>query len=58
MGRVGPDDAHLDGCDDGMLDERRVTADELIDALVLFADVDFSDPHAVEARRREWLALA
>lgn len=45
----------LDGCDvvlDG--DPERVTEDDQVAALVLFADVDFEDPDAVEARRLEW----
>jgi hypothetical protein len=51
-----PDDT-LDGIcdlDAPMADE---TGDDEIDALVLFADVDFTDPAAVEARRAEWVDL-
>lgn len=33
------------------------TKDDQIDALVLFADVDFLDPGAVEKRRVEWVEL-
>jgi len=51
------DDANLDCCDVGLFDEDQLTADDQIDAVVLFADVDFTDPDAVEARKREWEAL-
>lgn len=49
-----PDD--LDGCDlpfgvDDMTDDADVAA------LVLYADVDFTDPAAVEARRQEYEGL-
>ncbi len=49
-----PDD--LDGCDleFGTYDR---THDDDVAALVLFADVDFTDPDAVEARRREYEEL-
>jgi len=51
------EDDFLDGiCDPD--DERAApTADDETDALVLFADTDFLDPAAVEARASEWRAL-
>lgn len=48
----------LDGCAvvlDG--DPERVCPDDGIDALCLFADVDFTDPDAVARRRAEWVEL-
>jgi hypothetical protein len=45
----------LDGCD---LDfTENPTPDDEIDALVLFADVDTSDPDAVARRAQEWSDL-
>lgn len=52
-----PSVGELDGCDHGMFDEDRLTADDEIDAVVLFADIDFTDPAAVAARVAEWEAL-
>ncbi len=51
------DDAHLDGCDVDLDDPATNTRDGAIDALVLFADVDFTDPDAIAAREAEWEAL-
>ena len=51
------DDAHLDGCDLDFDDRATNTDDADIDALALFADVDFTDPAAVERRRSEWMEL-
>jgi hypothetical protein len=42
----------LDGCDLDFTQDP--TPDDELDALVLFADVDTSDPDAVAARAREW----
>ena len=48
----------LDGCGAGSeLDELEVTADADIAALVLYADVDPTDPAAIELRRTEWAEL-
>ena len=54
------DDDELDGCGarGANDDPDRRTDDGDIDALVLFADVDFLDPEAVEARELEWAQLA
>ena len=52
-----PDDAHLDCCEHGLLEDDRVTSDDQIAAVVLFADVDFTNPAAVDARVAEWEAL-
>lgn len=49
-------DDTLDGCD-LKVTAAHETSDDQIDALVLFADVDFTDPAAVAARRAEWEAL-
>lgn len=54
----GPYDAEVDGCDVDMDDPAHVTADgEQVDALLMFADVDWTDPAAVAARRRALLQL-
>lgn len=51
-------DDHYDGCSDiGMFDPAKVTIDSNVDALVLFADVDFEDQKAVAKRKAEWEAL-
>ncbi len=48
----------LDGCGAGSeLDELEVTADADVAALVLYADVDPTDPAAIELRRTEWAEL-
>ena len=48
----------LDGCGAGSeLDELEVTADADIATLVLYADVDPTDPAAIELRRTEWAEL-
>jgi hypothetical protein len=48
----------LDGCGAGSeLDELEVTADADVAALVLYADVDPTDPAAIELRRSEWAEL-
>lgn len=51
------DDDQLDGCALEFDDPATNTSDDDIAALVLFADVEFDDPPAVEARRREWLEV-
>ena len=52
------DDDERDGCCDLDCVMAPPTEDgEQQDALVLFADVDFLDPLAVEQRRAEWEAL-
>lgn len=49
-----PDD--LDGCDLDFTSPNEVTEDgEQTDALVMFADVDWLDPEAVERRKQELL---
>lgn len=50
---VEPDD--LDGC--AVDFTAAPTADDEIDGIVLFADVDLGDPAAVAARKAEWDAL-
>lgn len=51
------DDDQLDGMCDLDFEMAPRTDDSEIDALVLFADTDFLDPEAVEARRAEWVDL-
>lgn len=51
------DDDEIDGCDLTMerdVDEIPDCPDDLVDSLVLFADVDFLDPVAVAKRKEEW----
>jgi len=48
---------NLDGCILNFDDPEKNTSDDEIDALVLFADVDFEDPVAVVARSGAWMAL-
>lgn len=52
------DDDLLDGCELEFDDPEMNCPDEDIDALVLFADVDFLDEAAVEQRKAEYAALA
>lgn len=53
------DDSQLDGCDADMTDPAHLTDDgEQVDALLMFADVDWTDEGAVEARRVELVELA
>ena len=54
------DDDELDGCGArGANDDlERRTDDDAVDALVLFADVEFLDEAAVERRVAEWAELA
>lgn len=47
----------LDACDISFNIEEKNTADEDVDAVMLFADVDFTDPKAVAARKKEWEEL-
>jgi hypothetical protein len=42
-------------CEPGQL--REVVPDSEVAGLVLFADIDFLDPAAVERRRRAWVGL-
>lgn len=51
------DDDFLDGCELEFDDPEMNCPDEDVDALVLFADVDFLDPEAVEARKAEYATL-
>lgn len=51
------DSDHFDGCELDLDDNSKNTRDDEIAALVLFADVDFTDPAVVEARKQEWEAL-
>lgn len=50
-------DDTLDACDLAADAEDMITSDDDIAALALYADVDFLDPVAVEARRQEWETL-
>ena len=53
-----PDDDELDGCGaTGRNDTAQNTGDDDIAAVVLFADVDWTDPAAVTAREAEWTEL-
>jgi hypothetical protein len=53
-----PYDADLDGCDADMTDPAQITEDgEQVDALLMFADVQWDDEDAVEERRRALLEL-
>lgn len=58
-GRPELADDELDACGArGVLDiPDQNTADDDVDALVLFADVDWTDEDAVAARKAEWLDL-
>jgi hypothetical protein len=48
----------LDGCGAGSeLDELETTSDADIAGVVLYADVDPTDPAAIELRRSEWAEL-
>ncbi len=49
-------DDELDGCEVEMDDSAHITADNEVDALVLFADC-WDDPEAVERRKAEWVEL-
>lgn len=46
----------LDACDQSF-DTENNTSDEDVDALILFADIDFTDPEAVSQRKAEWEEL-
>jgi hypothetical protein len=48
------DELELDACDESFNLADKNTADADIDAVVLFADVDFTDPAAVARRKAEW----
>lgn len=52
------DDDLLDGCELDFDVPEMNCPDEDVDALVLFADVDFLDDEAVAARKAEYAALA
>jgi hypothetical protein len=52
-----PTTDHLDGCELDFDDPETNTADDQVAALVLFADIDFTDPAAVTARKAEWETL-
>lgn len=47
----------LDACDQSFDVPEKNTLDFQVDALILFADVDWTDEAAVEARKREWEEL-
>ena len=47
----------FDGCELVQVDPLPPTPDDRIAAVVLFADVDTSNPIAVERRTAEWWAL-
>jgi hypothetical protein len=55
---MAENDDFLDGCELDFDDPEMNCPDADIDALVLFADVDFLDKKAVEARKAEYAALA
>jgi hypothetical protein len=50
-------DDDLDGCDVDMADPARLTGDDQVDALILFADVQFTDPAQADTRAAEWREL-
>lgn len=52
------DDDTLCGCDLDFRDPLLITNDEDVDALVLYADVNFEDPEAVAKRQAEYDELA
>jgi hypothetical protein len=52
-----PEDDDLDGCCDDDFDMADESTDDDLDALVLFADVEFLDREAVAERRAEWAEL-
>jgi hypothetical protein len=52
------DDDFLDGCELDFDDPEMNCPDKDIDALVLFADVDFLNDEVVAARKAEYAALA
>jgi hypothetical protein len=52
-----PNDDDLDGCCDADFDMADESTDDDLDALVLFADVDFADRWVVAERRAEWAEL-
>jgi hypothetical protein len=47
----------IDACDESFDIADKNTPDDDVDALLLYADVDFTDPAAVEARKAEWQEL-
>lgn len=47
----------LDACNESFDLPDKNTADVDVDAVVLFADVDWTDPSAVDARVAEWREL-
>jgi len=49
--------AELDACDVSFDIPEQNCPDDDIDAVALFADIDFTDPAAVAARKAEWEAL-
>ena len=53
---MAEDEELMDGCSVSY-EPDTVTADDDVDALVLFADVDFTDTKAVKARKDEWKEL-
>ena len=57
MSVTPPDDGSLDGCDVDLDDPATNTSDDQIAALVLYADVDFTDPDVVARRQAEWNEL-
>jgi len=52
------DDDELCGCDLDFCDPSQISSDDDLTALVLFADVNFLDPEAVQARVAEYEALS
>lgn len=53
-----PEDDFLDGCELDFDVPELATDDDQVDALVLFADVEFDDEEAVQKRMAEYKELA
>lgn len=51
------DNDFIDGCDINFASPSMYTTDEGAIGLVMFADVEFTDPKAIEQRKAEWVAL-
>lgn len=52
-----PSEPDLDGCEVEFDNPEWNTGDDQVAALVLYADVDFTDPDAVAQRQAEWEGL-
>lgn len=51
------DDDFLEMCEESFDIPEMNTEDDMVDALVLFADVQFDDPDEVSKRKAEWEEL-